>query len=435
MNPTGADAVAAVVARTYRDERARVLATLIRQVGDFQLAEDAVHDAFVSALPAWRRDGIPARPGAWITVAARRHAIDRLRRNSSLTDRAERLAELMRLDLQEHAPMPEPSAIADDRLRLIFTCCHPALGLPSRVALTLRVVGGLTTSEIARAFVVNEPTMGKRIVRAKRKIAEAHIPYRVPEDHDLPDRLLGVLQVVYLIFNEGYAATGGGTLVRGELCDEAIRLGELLCELMPDEAEAWALLALMLVTDARRPARVDGAGGYVSLDDQDRSLWDRQQIADGLTALQRAARLVVPGPTSSRRRSPRCTRLPRTTRPTGRNRGPVRSPRPRRTVPRGRRPRRRTTNSARWSARRVGVAVRNSRSARKEMKAKISVVPRGPIASAAKSTSTMTHQLLVRALGSRPSPSRIPSSRLDRMKPIRLADDEHAKDDHTGRAG
>ena len=268
-----ADAVSAAIARAFRDERAIVLATLIRQAGDFQLAEDAVQDAFEAAVTVWRRDGVPANPGAWITTAARRRAIDRLRRERSVTDRAERLAELTRLDTQHEEPsMDDESMIVDDRLRLIFTCCHPALELPARVALTLRALGGMTTGEIARAFLVAEPTMGKRIVRAKRKIADAHIPYRVPDDEELPDRVRGVLRVVYLIFNEGYAATEGDRLVRGELCDEAIRLGELLDRLMPDDAEVRGLLALMLLHDARRAARVDPSGRYVALDEQDRSL-------------------------------------------------------------------------------------------------------------------------------------------------------------------
>jgi RNA polymerase sigma-70 factor (ECF subfamily) len=283
------------VGRAFRDERPAVLATLIRHVGDFQLAEDAVQDAFADAVAAWRRDGVPANPGAWLTVAARRRAIDRLRRDRSIVDRAERLAELARLDKQEHPVVSEETALVDDRLRLIFTCCHPALDQPARVALTLRTLGGLTTGEIARAFLVAEPTMGKRIVRAKRKIADAHIPYRVPPDEELPDRMRGVLRVVYLIFNEGYSAGEGDRLVRGELCGEAIRLGRLLCGLMPDDAEVWGLQALMLLHDARRAARVDGEGYPVTLDEQDRSLWDQGRIEEGLRALERAVRLRRPG--------------------------------------------------------------------------------------------------------------------------------------------
>jgi RNA polymerase sigma-70 factor (ECF subfamily) len=291
-----ADPVSAAVAHAFRNERAIVLATLIRQVGDFQLAEDAVQDAFEAAVTGWRRDGVPANPGAWITTAARRRAIDRLRRNRSVADRAERLAELTRLDAQHEEPsMDDESTIVDDRLRLVFTCCHPALEMSARVALTLRALGGMTTGEIARAFLVAEPTMGKRIVRAKRKIADARIPYRVPADEELPDRLRGVLRVVYLIFNEGYAATEGDRLVREELCDEAIRLGELLCRLMPDDAEVWGLLALMLLHDSRRAARVDPSGRYVALDAQDRSLWDQDRIREGLAKLERAVRLRRPG--------------------------------------------------------------------------------------------------------------------------------------------
>jgi RNA polymerase sigma-70 factor (ECF subfamily) len=291
-----AEAVSAAVARAFRDERAIVLATLIRQAGDFQLAEDAVQDAFEAAVTAWRRDGVPGNPGAWITTAARRRAIDRLRRNRSVADRAERLADLMRLDTRhEDPPMDDESTIIDDRLRLVFTCCHPALEMPARVALTLRALGGLSTGEIARAFLVAEATMGKRIVRAKRKIADAGIPYRVPADEELPDRLRGVLRVVYLIFNEGYAAAEGDRLVREELCDEAIRLGELLTRLMPDDADVWGLSALMALHDARRAARVDSGGRFVALDAQDRSLWDQERIREGLAKLERAVRLRRPG--------------------------------------------------------------------------------------------------------------------------------------------
>jgi RNA polymerase sigma-70 factor, ECF subfamily len=290
-----ADPASGAVERAFGDERGAVLATLIRHVGDFQLAEDAVQDAFVSAVIAWRRDGVPANPGAWITTAARRRAIDRLRRDRSLADRAGRLAELIRLDQQEHASVTDESAIVDDRLRLIFTCCHPALDLRARVALTLRTLGGLTTGEIAHAFLVAEPTMGKRIVRAKRKIADAHIAYRVPADEELPERLRGVLRVVYLIFNEGYAASEGDHLVRGELCSEAIRLGLLVSKLMPDEPEVLGLLALMLLHDSRRAARVDHEGRYVAIDEQDRSLWDQSRIREGLRALEQAVRFRRPG--------------------------------------------------------------------------------------------------------------------------------------------
>jgi RNA polymerase sigma-70 factor (ECF subfamily) len=292
----GSSDPAAAAERAFREERPAVLATLIRLLGDFQLAEDAVQDAFAAAMATWPRDGIPANTGAWVTTAARRRAIDRLRRNRSLADRAERLAELSRIQAQEHQPESVETSIEDDRLRLIFTCCHPALATPARVALTLRTLGGLNTGEIARAFLVSEPTMGQRISRAKRKIADAHIPYLVPADDELPDRLDGVLTVLYLIFNEGYEAAEGDRLVRGELCSEAIRLGRLLAKLMPDEAEVMGLLALMLLHDARRPARVDEHGGYLGLDEQDRSRWDRGRAREGLRTLEQALRLRKPGP-------------------------------------------------------------------------------------------------------------------------------------------
>jgi RNA polymerase sigma-70 factor (ECF subfamily) len=290
--------VDAALGAAFREERGAVLAALIRQVGDFALAEDAVQDAFEAALAAWRRDGVPARPGAWLTVAARRKAIDRLRRAQATGARAERLAELMRLDAAaaEEPGMEEPTSIEDDRLRLIFTCCHPALGLEAREALTLRALGGLTTAEIARAFLVAEPTMGKRLARAKAKIADAGIPYRVPADEELPERLRGVLRVLYLIFNEGYVRTGGEELLRTDLCAEAIRLATLLAELMPDEPEVWGLLALMLLHDARGAARTDEAGRFVALGDQDRSRWDEAKLARGHEALARAVRLGPPGP-------------------------------------------------------------------------------------------------------------------------------------------
>jgi RNA polymerase sigma-70 factor (ECF subfamily) len=282
---------AEAISRTFRDEGAVVVARLVRQLGDPVLAEDAAQDAFADALTAWRRDGVPANPAAWISVAARNRAIDRLRRDRSQAGRTAQLAELARLNAQEHPRAVEPTAVDDDRLRLIFTCCHPALAMPARVALTLRAVGGLTTGEIARAFLVSETTMGKRIVRAKRKIAEARIPYRIPDRTELPDRLRGVLRVVYLIFNEGYAASGGDRLVRAELCQEALRLGRMLAELLPDEAEIWGLLALLLLHDARSGARVDADGRFVALDAQDRRRWDGARISEGLRALNRASHL------------------------------------------------------------------------------------------------------------------------------------------------
>jgi RNA polymerase sigma-70 factor (ECF subfamily) len=270
----------------FRRESGQVLATLIRVLGDFDLAEDALQEAMLAALERWPAEGLPDRPGAWLMTTARRKAIDHIRREAKRDDKHQ--AALILSDRGDEAS--EMSAIPDDQLRLIFTCCHPAIESEAQVALTLRTLGGLTTAEIARAFLVPEATMAKRLVRAKHKIRAAGIPYRVPPDHLLPERLPAVLAVLYLIFNEGYAATAGDTLVRHDLCSDAIRLARVLDELMPDEPEVHGLLALMLLHDARRGARVDSAGDMVLLADQDRSLWDHKQIAYGSRLVQQALR-------------------------------------------------------------------------------------------------------------------------------------------------
>jgi RNA polymerase sigma-70 factor (ECF subfamily) len=283
-----------VVGRLFRQEQGRAVATLIRVLRDFDLAEEVVQDAFVRALETWPRDGTPRNPGAWITTTAKRRAIDRLRRDENLrrkTEALQRISELEALGGSED----DVSGIPDDRLRLIFTCCHPALPMDARVALTLRTLGGLTTGEIARAFLVPEPTMAQRLVRAKRKIQGAGIPYRVPPPELLPERLPGVLAVVYLVFNEGYATTSG-PLVRADLCEEAIRLARVLDGLMSKEPEVPGLLALLLLQDSRRDARVDAAGDLVLLEDQDRARWDHDEIDEGLATLDRAMAARRPGP-------------------------------------------------------------------------------------------------------------------------------------------
>jgi RNA polymerase sigma-70 factor, ECF subfamily len=277
----------------FRSEHGRILATLIRLLGDIDVAEDALQEAFAAALVQWPADGSPANPVAWLVSTARHKAIDRLRQRARLAQKQGEIAQHLEIEAgEEEAPVPE------DRLRLIFTCCHPALAIEAQVALTLRTLGGLSTEEIARAFLVPAPTMAQRLVRAKAKIRAARIPYQVPPDDALAERLEAAMAVVYLVFNEGYAASFGARLVRHELCEQAIRLGRMLVELLPAHAEPKGLLALMLLHDSRRATRLDADGNLVLLEDQDRSRWDREQIGEGADLVEAALRSggLSPGP-------------------------------------------------------------------------------------------------------------------------------------------
>ncbi len=283
----------AAVAEAFRADWSSVVAYLIRVTGNWDLAEECAQDAFERALERWPRDGVPTSPAAWLKTTARNRALDRLRRTSVGQAKLKEVAVSTRAAQGDEE---DDSGIEDDRLRLMFTCCHPALPVEAQVALSLRTLAGLTTPEIARAFLVPQETMAKRLTRAKKKIVAARIPYRVPAAHRLQERLRAVLAVIYALFNEGYGASTGDELIRKDLCIEAIRLGRLLAELMPDEPEALGLLSLMLLQDSRRAARLDSAGELVTLEEQDRDLWDAERIEEACKLLDRAVRLRRPGP-------------------------------------------------------------------------------------------------------------------------------------------